>query len=704
MTDTQLNFTEDFPRPSYDEWVAEVEKALKGAPFDKKMLNKSYEGFTIRPIYTRQDWPADGDPSGFPGAMPFTRGGRAAGNRVDNWDVRQFYADAEPKICNEEILNELERGVTSLELRFDQAGRAGLDADAADAEALVGRDGVAMYTVDDLDMVLTGVELDLVPISVQAGPQFLPAAALLSGLWERRGVSGDKAQGEFNADPISTLAASGSLPCALDTALAQMADLAAYTAKTYPRVRAVGVDSSPYNGAGANEAQDLAISMATAVAYLRAMASAGMDIDTACRQMMFTYSLGCDQFLGICKLRAARKLWSRVAEACGASEEARAMRIHAKTAERIMTQRDPWVNMLRTTVMCFSAAAGGADTITVLPYNAMLGLPDTLARRVARNTQIILAEESNVAKVVDPGGGSWYIETRTDELARAAWAEFQEIEKGGGIIGVLKDGSLAGKIAASYAEREKNLARRKEALTGVNEFPNIHEKLPELRKPDLTDCRKGATDRLKAGRDANTGAAGAVKSLADADAGAKAEAAVAAAKAGVTIGAMAKVLAGDAVSLEPLPERRIASAFEALRDASDAYKEKHGAFPKIFLANLGPIARHTARATFAKNFFEVGGIEAVTNTGFKDAEACAAAFKDSGARIAIICSADPIYEEMVPTLAPALKEAGCDYLFLAGAPGDKKDAYKQAGVDDFVFMGGDVLGTLRSTLSRLGVI
>jgi methylmalonyl-CoA mutase len=703
MTETQLKFTEEFPVPSYQEWVAEVEKALKGAPFEKKMFSKTYEGITVRPIYTRQDWPSAGDPSGFPGASPFTRGSRAAGNRVNNWDVRQFYANPDPKTCNDEILHELERGVTSLELRFDEAACNGFDADANGAATFAGRNGILIYSVDDLDLALTGVQLDLVPICIEAGGQFLPGAALLAALWKRRGIAPADALGAFNADPIGTLAARGGLATPVDVALARMADLAGLTAATYRNVTSVKVDTAPYHNAGATETQDLAASMATAVAYLRAMTAGGMSIDAACGQILFSYPLDCDQFLGICKLRAARKLWARVAEACGASAPARAMRIHAKTAERVMSQRDPWVNILRNTVMCFSAAVGGADSVSVLPFNALLGLPDELGRRVARNTQVILAEESNIAKVVDPGGGSWYIETRTDELARAAWAEFQEIERQGGIVKALGSGFLANKIAVSYGERAKNLARRRDPLTGVSEFPNVYEEKPSVGAPDLATCVRAATERLKDTRNGNPGAAKAAETLRRAPAGSLAAAAVNAAAAGATVGAMAEALAGEPATMQPLPKHRYAEAFEQLRDASDAYLSRTGKRPQVFLANLGSVAKHTGRATFAKNFFEVGGIQALTNAGFRDAASCAKAFRESGARTAILCSADPVYEEMVAEVAPALKVAGCEYLFLAGAPGDKKDAYMQAGVDDFIFLGCDVLGTLRSTLARLGV-
>ncbi|MGF1640789.1 MAG: methylmalonyl-CoA mutase family protein [Rhodospirillales bacterium] len=699
MTSQHLKFTEEFTKPTYDGWVAEVEKALKGAPFDKRMFTRTYEGITVRPLYTRQDWPSAGDPSGFPGGMPFTRGSTAAGTRMSDWDVRQIHDHPDPAKCNEVILKELERGVGSVILRFDDAVRAGLDADGA--ASLAGANGIMVYSVDDLDLLLTGVHLDMAAVALDAGAQFLPAAGLLAGLWERRGIAADKAQGAFNADPIGVLARTGSLPVAVEAALAQMADLARHTAKAYPNVTAVGVDTSCYHDAGASETQDLAAAMATAVAYLRAMTAAGMDIDAACRQILFTLSVDCNQFLAICKLRAARKMWARVAEACGAGGPARAMRLHAKTAERMMSRRDPWVNMLRTTVACFGAAVGGAESVTVLPFNAVLGLPDDLGRRVARNTHVVLAEESNIAKVIDPAAGSWYVETRTDELARAAWAEFQQIETAGGLVKVLSDGSFAGRIAASYAEREKNLARRRDPLTGVSEFPNIAETLPAPEQPDIAAAAKAAKDRLATTRGRSAASVDAIKSAT----GDGVTAAVfAAAAGGATLGAMAAALRGSGASVAALPRHRLSEKFEVLRDASDVYRAKTGKRPAIFLANLGPIAKHTARATFAKNFFEVGGIEALTNTGFGDAESCAKAFKDSGAKIAILCSADPLYEEMVATVAPALKAAGCERLYMAGQPGDKKEAYAQAGVDDYIFLGADVLASARSALALLGVI
>ncbi|MBF0560956.1 MAG: methylmalonyl-CoA mutase small subunit [Alphaproteobacteria bacterium] len=710
MNDEILAIAGDFPATSYDEWRGAVDKALKGAPFEKKLVSKLYEGITVQPIYRRTDWPSEGDPSGFPGAMPFTRGCGAAGAGPDGWDVRQEHSHPDVKAGNDEILTDLERGVGSGLIQFDQAAQAGLDADAASAESLAGRDGVMVYSVDDLDALLAEVSLDIAPVSLDAGAQYLPAAALLAALWRRRNVAPGVALGAFNADPLAVLASTGALPTTVDTALARMADLAALTAATYPKVTAVGVNTSVYYDAGANEAQDLACSMATGVAYLRAMTQAGMSVDAACRQIVFTFSVGCDFFLTMTKLRAARKMWARIAESCGASESARAMTIFARTADRMMTRRDPWVNMLRTTTAAFAAGVAGANAVSVLPFDASLGLPGGLGRRIARNAQTVLREESSLTRVVDPAGGSWYVESLTDELARVAWTTFQEIEKAGGMVNALSNGMIAERIAASHAEREKNIGKRKDPITGVSEFPNITESPVESPKPDLKALRAEATKRLDALRSQRVTALAAAASMRSVDRavlgqGKLAAAAIDAAAVGATLGTLAEALSalGGGATVKALPRHRLSETFETLRDQADAFKVKTGAWPRIFLANMGPVAHHTGRATFAKNFFETGGIETLGNNGFADAESCVKAFKDSGASMAILCSSDALYEGFVPSTAPALKQAGCSYLFLAGNPGEKKQAYSEAGVDDYIFLGGDVLGTLRATLARLGV-
>lgn len=690
MSEPALSLASDFSTPSRDQWLVAVDKALKGAPFDKKLVTPLYEGIAVQPLYTRADSPVE---NGLPGLAPYTRGAVAAGAGPDGWAIRTEHDTPDLQALNDAVLTDLMRGATALTIRFDAAVRNGLDGDDVRAEDLAGRGGAMIYSVDDLDHALRGVLLDLAPVSLEAGAQAEAAAAVLAALWRNRGVAPDQASGAFNADPLGVLASEGKLPQTLDTALSRLAGLAAWTAANWPHVTAVGVDTSAHYDAGATEAQDLAAALATGLTYLRAMIDGGLGIDDACRQMAFTFSVGCDQFLSIAKLRAARLLWARLTEACGATPPARAMHIHARTARRILSRRDPWVNMLRTTVAAFAAGIGGANSVAVAPFDAALGPSDDFARRIARNSQVLLQEESSLSKVADPAGGSWYVETLTRQLAEAAWVLFQDIEGRGGMAAVMGDGWWAGQLAQSWAARERNIAKRKDALTGINEFPNILEQPVERPAPDLATLRMQASVRLAPARiEVPTFAADSLDALVDA------------AEQGVSIGRLAAALAeGPGLSIPALPCHRHAESFEALRDAADSHKAATGAWPVVFLANLGRVAQHTARATYAKNFFEAGGIQALGNAGFKDAAACAQAFKDSGARIAVLCGADAQYEEHAESFARALKAAGVRTLFLAGSPGERREAYAAAGVDCFVSVGCDVLAILRSTLADLGV-
>jgi methylmalonyl-CoA mutase len=666
MNDTEETFAATFPPASMAQWRAIVDKALKGVPFEKKLVTRLYEGIAVQPLYTAEDWAAAGDPSGFPGQSPFTRGGHASGAGTDGWAVLTEHGAGGAEQANKAILTDLMRGATAIKLSVDRPEKP----------------GIAIDTLDDLDRVLKDVLPEYAPLSLEAGSNAFAAAAVLAAFWRQRDLAAEKARGAFEADPIGTLAATGTLRESLAHALSRLAELAVWTSAHYPNVTAVGIDSSPYYEAGATETQDLAAAMSTGVAYLKALTAGGLDVDSALRQMSFTVSVGCDQFLTIAKLRAARRLWARIAEACGASEAARAMTLHARTARRIMSQRDPWVNMLRTTVAGFAAGAGGADSVTILPFDAALGIPDDFGRRIARNTQILLKEESSVARVTDPAGGSWYVETLTEQLAQAAWTQFQAIEARGGIAAVLLDGSFAAEIASAWAERRKNIARRKDSLTGTSEFPNIDEKpVPRDAATPRAPSVPANTTPLASFDDAIK-AVEAGRSLADVSAGLR---------------------SGAPVTIAPLPAHRVHEEFEALRDAADRHKARFGEWPKIFLANMGTVAQHTARATFAKNLFEAGGIQTVGNDGFLDPAAAAAAFRASGAQMAVLCAVDTLYETGTAAFAAALKAAGARHLFQAGNPGARKEEYEAAGVDEFIAIGMDVVAVLKATLVRLGV-
>jgi methylmalonyl-CoA mutase len=357
--------------------------------------------------------------------------------------------------------------------------------------------------------------------------------------------------------------------------------------------------------------------------------------------IFFRLAADADQFLTMAKFRALRKLWARMEEAAGLAPKSAF--VAAETAWRMMTQRDPYVNMLRVTIAAFAAGLGGADAVTVLPFTAALGLPDSFARRVARNTQLILLEESNLAKVADPAAGSGGIEALTDELCRAAWTLFQEIEKAGGVAASLESGLIQGKVAETRKAREKAIATRKDPLTGTSEFPFLSEAQVQVLEVAPRAAAAAGTNALCA--------------------------------------------------------IRLAEPFEKLRDASDAALKKSGVRPKVFLATLGKPADNIARATFAKNFFEAGGIEAVEFSGGD----LAAAFKQSGAKLACLCSSDEVYAREAVEAAKTLAAADAAQLYLAGRSGDLADALDKAGVKNFIYAGCDALATLQAAHARLGL-
>jgi methylmalonyl-CoA mutase len=450
-------------------------------------------------------------------------------------------------------------------------------------------------------------------------------------------------------DPVGGFAATGKSPQAWNAISKGFAGLIGELASQGFRGPFAVADGRIIHNSGGSEAQELSFVIASAVEYLRALETSGLSLDTARDMIYFRLSADADEFLTIAKFRALRKLWARIEESCALAPKP--AYVAAETAWRMITRRDPYVNMLRTTIAITAAGVGSADSIVALPHTAALGLPDAFARRIVRNTQLILLEESNLARVSDPAAGSGAIEDLTQKLCSAAWTMFQEIENAGGTWAALEARLIQTKVAAVRTERQQAVARRKDALTGTSDYPNLDEApAAVLGVAPVTPPKEAATT----------------------------------------------------LTTDALPRIRLADPFEALRDASDRVLAKTGARPKVFLANLGKLSDFTARATFAKNFYEAGGIEAVTNDGFKSQADMVAAFKASGAKLACLCSFDKVYETEAPGAAKALAAAGA-IVHLAGRPRGNEQSWRQAGVKDFIYMGCDALSTLQAVHGILGV-
>ena len=612
MTETSddLPLAAEFPPATAEQWRKLVEGVLKGAPFDRKLVAKTYDGLAIEPLYGRK---AESEPI-------------ASRAPAKAWTIMQRVDHPDPVAANAEALNDLENGATGLSLVFaGSVGAYGYGLDASEATITRALDGVHLGIALDLDL----------------SPQTKDAGALLAALVQRRGMAPAATDIRFGFDPIGAAAVAGGSPLPWGELAPIFNAVISDLAGRGFRGPFAPADGRVIHNAGGSEAQELAYVLAVAVQYLRALEAGGIALDAARRMLYFRLAADADQFLTIAKFRALRKLWAQAEDACALAPKPAL--VAAETAWRMMTQRDPYVNLLRATIAVFSAGLGGADAIIVLPFTMARGLPDRFARRIARNTQLVLLDESSLAKVTDPAAGSGGLEDLTEKLCGAAWTLFQEIERAGGAWAALEAGLIQEKVAAVRAAREQAIAQRKDVLTGTSDFPDLAE-----APVAVLDVSRVAPSPYPA-----------------------------------------------VLKFDSLPPMRLAEPFERLRDASDRVLAQSGARPKIFLANLGKPADFAARATFAKNFFEAGGLAAVSNDGFTSRDDMLAALRASGAKLACLCSSDEVYAREAADAAAALAAAGV-HVYLAGRPGEREQALRAAGITDFIFAGCDALAALRT--------
>jgi methylmalonyl-CoA mutase len=536
----------------------------------------TYEGFAIRALYTSLD--AVPEPP-LPGSWPFVRGGDALRDVKSGWKVAEAFPVPGQKAVtdgNGAVLVALTEGVSALVLKVGEP------------------DGIA---AGELDRLLEGVFLDLVPVVLDAGTDFSAAAdAVLPQLTDMDDQQRARLSIDLGADPL-TAPLSGRSAADIADVVATASSVTVYAGG----VRAITVNGPAFHDLGASASWELAGAVAAGVAYLRLLGEAGLGVSESLRQISFRLAADDDQFMTIAKFRALRRLWARVAEVVGEPDSG-AARVHAVTSMPMMAQRDPWVNMLRTTVAAFGAGVGGADTVLVQPFDAAIpgGLPGTaasFARRIARNTQLLLLEESHLGRVLDPGGGSWFVEDLTERLADTAWRHFQQIEANGGFADARE--FVAERIAEIRDKRDDDISHRRTALTGVNEYPNLDEApLPH------TDSSSTVL--------------------------------------------------------------RYAAGFEALRDRSDAHLAATGARPKVLLLPLGPLAEHNIRATFAVNLLASGGIEAVNPGTVDAAGVADAVSTADGLAVAVICGTDARYASEAASVVDAARKAGISRVLLAG--------------------------------------
>lgn len=612
MAENKEKLFDQFPPVSYDEWRKKVETDLKGADFDKKLVWRTNEGFNVQPIYRIEDIEDSKTTNSLPGQFPYVRG-----TRTDNdWYARQEILAEDPKQANADARDVLTRGITSLGFKV---------AEAADVSTLL----------DGIDLTKVEINLDCCP-----GKAVEVAKALVEYIKAQGATEAFRGSIAFN--PLRKALRHGAplCDCVVSKAVALIEAV-----KDIPTLRVIDVDSAMFCNAGAFIYEELGYALAWGAQWMTALTEAGVSVDEAARRIKFDMGVSSNFFMEIAKFRAGRMLWADIVKQYKPADEAAAkMMVHASTSRYNQTIFDAHVNLLRSQTETMSAAVAGVDSITVTPFDAPYKKPDAFSERIARNQQFLLKEESHMDKVVDPAGGSYYVETLTVSIAREAWKLFLSIDEAGGFFAKVADGTVQQAVTEASKKRHTDVARRKEILLGTNQYPNINEMAAD--KIEIKDSE---------------GQCG---------------------------------CAAESDPAKALPTKRAASDFEQLRLATEAAANR----PKVFMLTIGNLAMRLARAQFSSNFFGCAGYEIIDNLGFDTVEQGIDAALEKKADVIVLCSSDDEYATLAPEAFKYLN--GRAQFVVAGAPACMDDL-KALGINDYVHVRVNVLDTLRDFNNRL---
>jgi methylmalonyl-CoA mutase len=608
----------EFPPVSTEEWESVIENDLKGADYEKKLVWRSVDGITVKPYYRREDLKDLDVRDSNPGQYPYTRGSKS---NVNNWFIRQEVPFTSVERSAAKALSLISKGTESIHFTFQ--GQISPD----ELKELL-----LKLPLDQIEVKVTGLDISILP-------------RLLDNLSTGNGIISREFRLNWDWDPIGDLCLSGKLFDEAST-YEQMADILRVS-KDFSKLRVIGVHGTYFRRAGSKFVQELAFSLAQANEYLAEMDELGIPADETAPKIAFNFAIGSNYFLEMAKLRAARMLWSRIVESYKIQDPDQAkMYVHAETSMWNKTVYDPYVNMLRTTTEAMSAILGGVNSLTVHPFDSTYREPDEFSERLARNKQIILKEEAHFDKVVDPGGGSYYIEKLTDSIAREAWKLFQEVERQGGFTEAFLSGYIQNEIVTSAQLRDENIARRREILLGINQYPDFNEVLNSKADPSV--IKTPVAD--PSGADAH-----------------------------------------------PLIPYRGAEGFESIRMAT----EESGKRPKVFMLPIGNKAWRKARADFSANFFGCAGYEIIGNRGFESVIEGVEAAVSSKAAIVVLCSSDDEYKVYGPEFARSV--TGGFIPVIAGYPEDQVESLKKDGIKYLIHVRSNILETLKEFNEKLGI-
>jgi len=616
-----LEFIEEFPPVSTEAWETLIMQDLKGADYEKKLIWQTAEGLKVKPYYREEHLNDLKTQHTLPCESPFVRGNNKNGN---HWLIRQEIAEDKPDDANVKAVNALAKGAQSVALNVSSC-----------------------TSYKDVTALLKDIDLATADVHFYGASSYLQFVKFLRNACEELGLPNDKLKGSLNFDSLGYFLAHGTFYASIDSNFVELQQLIGMVKKDFPLLKFINVNAHRVHNAGGLLTQEMAVALSIGVEYLSQLTSKGENIDEVAAGMTFTLAIGSNYFLEIAKIRAMRMLWSAIVNAYAPQKEiSKYMHIHSITGSWNKTIYDPHVNMLRATTEAMSAAVGGCDVMSILPFDNVYKKSDRFSERISRNLQIILKEEAYFDKIVDAAAGSYYVENLTYALAEAAWQLFLEIDAKGGYIKYAQSGELMELIDKSAMLKQDELAKRKVTLLGTNQFPNNNEEMLSRIEP-------------------MTGA----------------------------------------VKLTALKEKRLSQHFEALRLATEDFVKRGNEIPKVFLLTIGNPAMRKARATFSMNFFGCAGFKIIDNNGFGTVDDAVKSALESKADIIVLCSSDEEYDTIGCDITKGIKETSPKVIVVvAGNPADAIDRLKKAGVDEFIHMRSNVLQTLQNFSSSMGII
>lgn len=675
----------DFPTPTYEEWKQAVEKSLKGAPFSK-LLTKTYEGIVLEPMYQRKDIENLSFPKTMPGQFPFLRGTKQV-DESNGWVVAQEMSHPIPETVNEWLKSDLPKGVNAIHIALAEETKLGLP------YSVNNRCGTSIASIDDIEAILKDIDVTNYPILIQAGSTAIPLVSLIASYYSKNELPLSELKGCIGADPLAMLVKAGKLPHYIDSYLNQMAELVKWAEENSPNLKTIFIDSHSYHDSGSNGIQELAFMIATGVYYIRELQERGLSVDQITSALQFSISIGSNLFMELAKIRALKMLWANIIKEFGGKEEAQKITIHARTSRWTKTVYDPYVNILRSTVEAFTAAVGGIDSLHVSSFDEAFTLPNGFSRRIARNIQLILQEEAQVSRTIDPAGGSAYVEHVTAEVAKKSWELFQTVEEQGGMLQALQNG-MPQKLVKEVAEqKKKDIEKRKLIFVGATMYPNSTEKISVSNDSALKVSLEQRLGNLKN------------KGINECSIHLVIEDALKAAQNGATVEQLMAALGnGDSITVDKLEQFRATEAFELLRKFSEQKKEQ-GNPVQVFLTSIGALSEHKPRTDFIASFFETGGFDIEKNNGYTNIDEAIEATIATNAETAVICGTNASYNEFAIKIASEVKRRRPDLkLFIAGKQeSELEQSLLRSGVDGFIHVGTNCYQLLND-LQKGGVV